>query len=356
MNIDNVCSQFFLSGIMWRRRIRTVGNHVCGSTEGEGNSATSLDHNVEVPIGNKKEQDMGSRLERSGTNAQSLIDFEPGRHLVGRTVVITGAGSGIGAATSILFANHGANVVLCDIDEKGAQATSDFIQNALGVGQSLVIAGDVTEDGYSEKVVEMAVEKFGGIDDLILNAGFTWDAVVHKMSDVQWNTMLDVHLGAPFKMIRAAAPFMRDVAKREIENLGFAKGRSILTISSVSGVHGNAGQTNYAAAKAGIVGLTRALAKEWGQFNIRANSVVLGHFKTRLTQDKKKGASIRFRGEDIKLGIPQGSDISALMEQMIPLQRLGLPEEAAGAMLILTGPYASYITGQAIEITGGGWM
>jgi 3-oxoacyl-[acyl-carrier protein] reductase len=316
-----------------------------------------LDDHVEMASTHPRKLDMGSRLERSGTNAaESLIDFEPGRHLVGRTVIITGAGSGIGAATSILFANHGANVVLCDIDEKGAQATSDFIQNALGTGQSLVAAGDVTKDGYSEKVVEMAVEKFGGIDDLILNAGFTWDAVVHKMSDAQWNTMLDVHLGAPFKMIRAAAPYMRDVAKREIENLGFAKGRSILTISSVSGVHGNAGQANYAAAKAGVVGLTRALAKEWGQFNIRANSVVLGHFKTRLTQDKNKGASIRFRGEDIKLGIPQGSNMSALMEQMIPLQRLGLPEEAAGAMLILTGPYASYITGQAIEITGGGWM
>jgi 3-oxoacyl-[acyl-carrier protein] reductase len=148
---------------------------------------------------------------------------------------------------------------------------------------------------------------------------------------------------------------MRGAAKTEMQTDGFARPRSILTVSSVSGMHGNAGQANYAAGKAGVVGLTKSIAKEWGPFNIRANSLVFGHFKTRLTQDKSKGASISYKGSDIKLGIPM-QGMGDIVSNMTALQRAGHAEEAAGAMLALTGPYASYITGQAIEVTGGGWM
>ena len=295
----------------------------------------------------------GSSTEVSSTNP---ISFEPGKHFVDQVVIITGAGSGIGAAAAILFANHGARVVVCDLDEKAAQGTADFIRNTVAAKPCIVVTGDVTEDSYAEKVVEETMRTFGAIHVLVLNAGFTWDGMIHKMKDDQWDAMMEVHITAPFRMIRAAAPHMRDAAKREQERFGWAKPRSIVTISSVSGIHGNAGQSNYAAAKAGVVGLTKALAKEWGHLNIRSNALVFGHFRTRLTQDKSKGASISFKGKEVRLGIPQGNDVSQIMQQMIALGRVGTPEEAAGAILMIAGPYASYITGQAIEVTGGGWM
>jgi 3-oxoacyl-[acyl-carrier protein] reductase len=281
--------------------------------------------------------------------------FEPGRLLLNRRIIITGAGSGIGYAAALLFASQGARLVLCDLDGDKLQAAVDFIRNS-GARRCVALSGDVTDDAYVSRVIDLAVETFGGIDDLVLNAGFTWDGTVHKMPDAQWQAMLDVHVTAPRKMIKAAAPHMRDAAKLEIEENGAAKPRSVLTVSSVSGVHGNAGQTNYAAAKAGVVGLTKALAKEWGPFNIRANAVVFGHIKTRLTDDKQKGATIAYRGLDVRLGIPAAGSVGDVMSQLTALGRPGLAEEAAGAMLLITSPYASYITGQAIEVTGGGWM
>lgn len=330
-------------------------------------------------VSNNNDRSLLKDHEKKKNQTSSLGDqvpvFEPGRLLLNRRIILTGAGSGIGYAAAILFACHGANLVLCDLDEEKLQATLDFIRNSSSTdhhqwlrqeksgefflgprgSQCVALAGDVTDPDYVKKVINLAVDTFGGIDDIILNAGFTWDSTVHKMKNEQWNAMLDVHLTAPFMMIQYAAPYMRGAAKEEIERDGFARPRSILTVSSVSGMHGNAGQSNYAAGKAGIVGLTKAVAKEWGPFNIRANTVVFGHFKTRLTQDKSKGASIRFKGNDISLGIPvQG--IGDIVSNMTALQRPGLPEEAAGAMLLLTSPYSSYITGQAVEVTGGGWM
>jgi len=281
--------------------------------------------------------------------------FEPGRLLLNRRIIITGAGSGIGYAAALLFASQGARLVLCDLDGDKLQAAVDFIRNS-GARRCVALSGDVTDDACVSRVIDLAVETFGGIDDLVLNAGFTWDGTVHKMPDAQWQAMLDVHVTAPRKMIKAVAPHMRDAAKLEIEENGAAKPRSVLTVSSVSGVHGNAGQTNYAAAKAGVVGLTKALAKEWGPFNIRANAVVFGHIKTRLTDDKQKGATIAYRGLDVRLGIPAAGSVGDVMSQLTALGRPGLAEEAAGAMLLITSPYASYITGQAIEVTGGGWM
>ena len=281
--------------------------------------------------------------------------FEPGRMLLNRRIIITGAGSGIGYATALLFASQGARLVLCDLDGDKLQAAVDFIRNS-GARTCVALEGDVTDEEYVQRVVSLAVEKFGGIDDLILNAGFTWDGMLHKMSNEQWQAMLEVHVTAPRKMIKAAAPHMRDVAKAEIEKNGLAKPRSVLTVSSVSGMHGNAGQTNYAAAKAGVVGLTKALAKEWGPFNIRVNAVVFGHIKTRLTDDKQKGATIKYKGTDVQLGIPSAGSVGDVMSQLTALGRPGTSEEAAGAMLLVTSPYASYITGQSIEVTGGGWM
>lgn len=354
----------------WGRRVKVLHRHCDG---GETQTSTHIDVNqTSSSSHNSSDQKF---IGDSKSMGEQVPVFEPGRQLLNRRIILTGAGSGIGYAAAILFACHGANLVLCDLDEEKLQGTVDFIRNSSsrdhqqwlrkgGTGefhlspnssQCVAIAGDVTDENYVKKVIELTVKTFGGIDDLILNAGFTWDGTVHKMRDEQWDAMIDVHLKAPFQMIRHAAPYMRGAAKTEIETDGCARPRSILTVSSVSGMHGNAGQANYAAGKAGVVGLTKAVAKEWGPFNIRANSLVFGHFKTRLTQDKNKGASISYKGSDIKLGIPM-QGMGDIVSSMTALQRPGLAEEAAGAMLALTGPYASYITGQAIEVTGGGWM
>jgi 3-oxoacyl-[acyl-carrier protein] reductase len=351
----------------WTKRLKVLQGHL--EIFFDGNKASGSSQSNSAPVDSKNKNNLKSLGEQ-------VPVFEPGRLLLNRRIILTGAGSGIGYAAAILFACHGANLVLCDLDEEKLQATVDFIRNSSGTDhrqwlreencgefyrapkglpQCMAIAGDVTDPDYVKQVIDLAVESFGGIDDIVLNAGFTWDGAVHKISEDQWNAMQDVHLTAPFMMIKHAAPYMRGAAKDEIESEGFARPRSILTVSSVSGMHGNAGQANYASAKAGVVGLTKAVAKEWGPFNIRANSLVFGHFKTRLTQEKSKGATIRFRGNDVQLGIPfQG--LGDIMSNMTALQRPGLPEEAAGAMLMLTSPYSSYITGQAIEVTGGGWM
>jgi len=292
----------------------------------------------------------------TSSSNQGCYNYEPGRLLLNQVAIITGAGSGIGRAAAFLFAHHGAYVCVSDLDAAAAESTADFIRNSAG-DRCITVVGDVTAEDFPKRCVDATVKAFGGaLHILVLNAGFTWDGVVHKMKPKQWDMMLNVHCTAPFRLIQAAAPYMRGAAKDEIHRSGYAHPRSILTVSSVSGVHGNAGQSNYATAKAGIVGLTKAIAKEWGSFNIRANSLVYGHINTRLVQDKEKGASISVDGEKITLGIPQADATAGLMQQLSALGRVGTAEEAAGAMLLLACPYASYITGQAIEVTGGGWM
>ena len=291
----------------------------------------------------------------AATSGPDCFNFEPGRLLLNQVAIITGAGSGIGRAAAILFAHHGAYVCVSDLDAAAAEATADFIRNSAG-DRCIVVTGDVTAEDFPQRCVKTTVQAFGALHILVLNAGFTWDGVIQKMKPKQWDTMLNVHCTAPFKLIQAASPYMRDAAKTELERCGRAKPRSILTISSVSGVHGMAGQANYATAKAGVVGLTKAIAKEWGPLNIRANSLVFGYINTRLVQDKAKGASIEVGGEKVALGIPQADATAGIMQQLVALGRVGTAEEAAGAMLLLASPYASYITGQAVEVTGGGWL
>lgn len=267
--------------------------------------------------------------------------------------LVTGGGQGIGKAAALLFAHHGAKVVVSDIDESKAQATADFIRNSGGT--AIVCAGDVTALDFPTKVIQAALDEFGALHILVNNAGYTWDGVIHRMSQRQWDAMLDVHCTAPFRLIQAAAPAMRDAAKKEIELHGRAHPRCIINVSSVSGTHGSAGQINYCTAKMGVVGMTKAVAREWGMYNIRCNALVLGYISTRLTQPKHKGGAMESRdGEKIPLGVPEGYDEAAKMQ--IALGRIGAPEEAAGSMLLLASPYASYLTGQAIEVTGGGWM
>jgi len=216
---------------------------------------------------------------------------------------------------------------------------------------ALSVPGDITDPSFPERLVKKTIDTFGRLDIIVNNAGYTWDGMLHRMTDKQWDNMLLIHNTAPFRLVRAASPHMLDIAKEEIEKKGKANPRSIINISSTSGLHGNVGQINYSTAKMGVVGFTKTIAKEWGPYNIRCNAVAFGRINTRLTAQKEGGESIEVEGKQIALGIPkrllEGGGVN------IPLRRTGTVDEAAGAILMLVSPYASYITGHCLEVTGG---
>jgi 3-oxoacyl-[acyl-carrier protein] reductase len=269
--------------------------------------------------------------------------------LEGQVAIITGAGRGIGAATAQLFAREGARVVLSDLDAEPAQEIAASIQEAGGV--ALVVAGDVTDPNFPGQLVQKAVETFGALNILVNGAGYTWDGMIHKMTDRQWEAMLDVHITAPFRLIRAAAPHLRDAAKAEKAAGETPRPRSIVNVTSVSGVYGNPGQANYSAGKAGLIGLTKTIAKEWGPLGIRCNAVAFGFIVTRLTDAKQTGATVKRGDAEIALGIPE--ELRSRVLQTISLGRAGTPEEAASSILYLASPLASYVNGHVLEVTGG---
>lgn len=275
-----------------------------------------------------------------------------GKILDGKVAVITGAGQGIGAATAKIFASNGAMVVLTDLDAQRAECVA---HDCTSLGALVhVFNGNLMEEEFPSKLIGAAIQRFGAIHYLVNNAGFTWDAMLHKMTDKQWEAMLNIHVTAPFRLIRAAAPHMRDAGKNSIGSGQRPDDRCIINISSISGTHGNVGQANYSAAKAAVVGLTKTIAKEWGPFGVRCNTVAFGAIHTRLIQPKDGGASIQVDGESVALGLPKGSALSSV--DTVPLGRVGTPEEAAGAILLLCSPYATYITGQCLEVTGGAFL
>jgi len=239
--------------------------------------------------------------------------------------------------------------VLSDIDEEPARDAAGALKAA--GAEALAVAGDVTAADFGARIVGAALDAYGRLDVLVNNAGYTWDAVVQNLTDEMWQAMLDVHLTAPFRIIRAASGYLRETAKREREEHGRPQARKIVNVSSTSGTRGNAGQANYAAGKAGVVGLTKTLAREWGQFNIQVNAVAFGFIETRLTQAKEAGATVARESADIALGIPQANRDVAF--KLIPMGRGGTPEEAAGAVLFFASPLSDYVSGQVLEVTGG---
>jgi len=269
--------------------------------------------------------------------------------LDGKVAIITGSGRGIGSAAARLFAAEGAAVVVSDLDPNPAEETAAAIRTA--GGKAIVVAGDVTSAAFPAQLINATLENFGAIDIIVNNAGYTWDGVIHKMTDKQWYAMMDVHTTAPFRILREAATFIRDAAKKEIAANGRANPRKVVNVSSVSGVYGNAGQVNYSTAKAGITGLTKTLAKEWGQFNVQVNCVCYGFIETRLTAAKESAEKVERDGEEIALGVP--SQMRQMAPMLIPLGRPGTPEEAAGPMLFLASPLSNYVSGHILEITGG---
>jgi 3-oxoacyl-[acyl-carrier protein] reductase len=271
--------------------------------------------------------------------------------LEGKTAIITGSGRGIGRAVARLFVEHGADVVVNDLDADVAQQVVAEI--AAEGGNAVACNGSVVEKDFPDQLIKTALDRFGRIDVIVNNAGFTWDAVVHNMSDEAWEAMLAIHLSAPFRIVRAASAYMRDAAKQELAQ-GQRVNRKIVNVSSVSGLTGNAGQANYAAAKMGVVGMTKALAREWGRFNINVNAVAFGFIETRLTDAKEKGVRLNVEGRDIEIGVPEAAREG--FKQMIPLGRPGTPEEAAGPVLFLASPLSDYVSGIVLTVAGGSYM
>jgi 3-oxoacyl-[acyl-carrier protein] reductase len=271
------------------------------------------------------------------------------KKLAGKVALISGSGRGIGRSIALKLASEGARIVLNDLDEAPAQSVAQEIMQA--GGEAVVCAGNVTAPDFGEQFVKAAVDNFGGLDIIVNNAGYTWDNVIQKMSDEQWYAIIDVHLTAPFRILRAAQPVIRALHKAELE-AGAPVSRKIVNVSSLAGTGGNAGQINYSSAKAGIMGMTMALAKEWGRMNVNVNCVAFGFIKTRLTDATAGGnASINIAGRDIKVGV--NPDLVAMVERQIPLGRTGTPEEAAGAVYLFCTPESDYISGQTL-ICGGG--
>ncbi|MBU4183108.1 MAG: SDR family oxidoreductase [Gammaproteobacteria bacterium] len=269
--------------------------------------------------------------------------------LEGKVAIVSGSGRGIGRAIATKLASEGAKVVVNDLDAGPAEQTVADIKAAGGM--ALACAGSVTADGFAEKFVKTAIDGFGGLDIIINNAGYTWDNVVQKMTDEQWNAIIDVHLTAPFKILRAASEFIRVASRKEAE-AGQEVFRKVVNISSIAGTGGNAGQANYSAGKAGIIGLTKALSKEWGRYKVNVNAVAFGMIKTRLTEAPASGdASIDVEGRKIKVGV--NPELLEMMERTIPLGRGGTPEEAAGSVYLLCIPESNYVSGQTL-ICGGG--
>ena len=265
-----------------------------------------------------------------------------------KVALVSGSGRGIGNSIALKLASEGARLVINDLDEAPAMETVAAIRAA--GGQAVACVGSVTDADFGTRFVGTALKEFGGVDIIVNNAGYTWDNVIQKMSDEQWYAMIDCHMTAPFRILRAAYPVIRDLSKADAA-AGRRVVRKVVNISSVAGLFGNAGQINYAAAKAGIVGMTQTLAKEWGRMHVTVNAIAYGLIKTRLTSSAAEQATASIAGRDIKVGI--NPDLLAMMERTLPLGRGGTPDEAAGAVYMLCIPESDYVSGQTLMCSGG---
>ncbi|GGE12118.1 3-oxoacyl-[acyl-carrier protein] reductase [Gemmobacter megaterium] len=270
------------------------------------------------------------------------------QELAGKTAYVTGSGRGIGRAVALKLAARGAAVVVNDLDAEPAEAVVAEIR-AMG-GKAVAVPGSVTADGFAETFIQTGIDSFGGVDIIVNNAGYTWDALIGKMTDQQFDAIMDVHVKAPFRILRAASAFIREASAAEAAE-GREVFRKVVNISSVAGTGGNAGQANYSSAKSAVLGLTRTLAKEWGRMKVNVNCVAFGYIETRLTEATDDKKQIEVQGEKIAVGIP--SKVARGMAAMIPLGRPGTPQEAADGVFLFCTPESNYISGQVVIVGGG---
>jgi 3-oxoacyl-[acyl-carrier protein] reductase len=270
--------------------------------------------------------------------------------LRGKAALVTGSGRGIGRAIALRLAEAGASVMVNDIDPAPLKETCALVEAAGGVAKSM--AGDLTSPEFPQQLVDATVAGLGSIDIIVNNAGYSWDNVIQKMTDEQFQAMLDIHLVAPFRILRAASGWIREAAKRENAE-GRLVMRKVVNISSVSGTNGNAGQAGYGAGKAGINGITKTLAKEWGRYNVNVNSVAFGSIDTRMLKSMQDPDSvIERKGKQIRIGIQP--EFRETIKAYCALGRLGSPEEAAGAVLFFCSPLSDYVSGEILTVSGGG--
>jgi len=269
--------------------------------------------------------------------------------LQGKVALVTGSGRGVGQAIALKLAKDGAKLVINDLDEAPAMETTGLIKAA--GSQAVAFVGDVTTKDFGERFINAALDAFGRIDIIVNNAGYPWDTVIQKVTDEQWYAMLDVHASAPFRILRAAADYIRTATKSEMDK-GEVIYRKVVNISSIAGLYGNAGQIGYSAGKSAIIGMTKTLAKEWGRYNVNVNCVAFGLISTRITQPIGLGAeTANIAGREIRMGIqPEFID---QMVKLIPLGRAGTPDDAAGAVYLFCLPESNYITGEVLLASGG---
>jgi len=268
--------------------------------------------------------------------------------LQGKTALITGSGRGIGRALALKLASEGANVVVNDLDQEPADEVVSEIEKLGSKGTTCV--GSVVEPDFGDRFVKTAMEAFGGLDIIVNNAGYTWDSVVQKMTDEQFQTMLDVHVVAPFRILRAAAEPIRVLSKQEAQE-GKEVFRKVVNVSSMAGTNGNAGQINYSSAKAALVGMTKTMSKEWGRYKVNVNCVAFGFIDTRLTQAIEESSTINIEGRELPFGVPKA--MRDMLGVTVPLGRAGTPEEAAGGIYLMCCPESNYVSGQVLLVGGG---
>ncbi|MBC8164456.1 MAG: SDR family oxidoreductase [Bryobacteraceae bacterium] len=266
--------------------------------------------------------------------------------LEGKTALVTGSGRGIGRALAQRLAEAGASVMVNDLDETLAKETAALLGD-----RGDWLAGDVTAPAFPEQLVGKTIARFGSIDIIVNNAGYTWDSVIQKTTDEQFEAMLGIHVTAPFRILRAASGYIRETAKKEAAE-GLRVMRKVVNITSIAGTDGNPGQAGYSSGKSGVIGLTKTLAKEWGRYNVNVNAVGFGLIETRLIQPfRGDGASIEIQGHKIAVGVPP--QLLENIKASCPLGRLGTPEEAAATVLFFCSPMSDYVTGEVL-ICGGG--